>query len=528
MSEETTAPAESRQRRLVLLTARLLAAGLSGTLLYLSFPPRPLWWLAPLAFAGLGLVLANRRARAGFGYGLVFGLVFNLAHLVWIQDFLGVSFGPAPWLALSALMALFAATACAAMTVVCRLPGAPLWMACLYLGQEAFRSVWPINGFPWGRVAFSQPEGVFTALASLGGPPLVGFAVMVCGFGLAQFTLRVWREPPRLPALAGPVLAVVLPVIAGLAVWPTVGTEATSGELTVAAVQGNAPNLGIELLGARDTIRQNHFAESARLLGDIRTGVVPEPDLVIWPETATAVAGDDPQINALVKSFGAPALIGSLYYPPTGGAENAVLAWHPETGQGERYAKQELVPFAEYVPLRPIARFFTPFVDDTADMRSGSGPGVLRVAGADVGLIICYEAAYDYVAREAVAAGAQLLAVPTNNAWYGPGEMSYQQLSMSRLRAVELGRAVVVAATSGVSAIVRPDGSIVRSTGMYTAESLVETVPLRDTITPARVLGPWPGRVLVGVGAVTLLLAVGFRSRGRARQPRAPIGGADR
>lgn len=504
----------SRARRLRFTgpVLRLGASAGAGAVLYLSFPPRPLWWLAPLAFAGLGLVLHGRRARAGFGYGLAFALVFNLAHLVWIQDFLGVDFGPAPWLTLSALMALFAALACAGMAVVSRVPGAPVWMACLYLGQEAVRSQWPINGFPWGRVAFSQPEGAFTSLAFLGGAPLVGFAILASGFGLAQLIVRVRRRA----GLSGPVAAAVLPVLVGLAVWPTVGTAPTAGTVTVAVVQGNAPNAGLGLLGARDIIRQNHLAESERLLAAIREGRVDRPDIVIWPETATAVAGADPVLDRTVSAFGVPGLIGALYYLPDGGAENAVVAWDPESGRGQRYAKQELVPFAEYVPLRSIARWFTPFVEDTLDMRAGRGPGILDLGVAKVGVAICYEAAYDYVSRQAVAGGAELLVVPTNNAWYGPGEMSYQQLAMSRLRAVELGRSVVVAATSGVSAVARPDGSLVRSTGLYTAESVVEEVALRDTTTPARWLGPWPGRFLVGVGVLTLLLTVGFRFRSRA------------
>lgn len=508
------------RRRAPGVLVRLAVVSASAALLYLSFPPRDAWWLAPLAFAGLGLVLQGRRARAGFGYGVVFGLVFYLAHLVWIQDFLGVSFGPTPWLALSALMAAFAGLGGAAMAVVSRLPGAPVWMACLFLGQEALRSQWPINGFPWGRVGLSQPEGVFTSLASVGGAPLVGFAVLVCGFGLAQLGDRARARVLRPRTAVAPLAAAVLPVLAGAALWPTIGTAPTAGELRVAVVQGNAPDIGIELLGSRDVIRRNHLAETDRLLGRIREGEVPRPDLLVWPETATALAETDRRIDAMVSDLGAPALIGALYYRPDGGAENAVFAWDPATGRGERYTKQELVPFAEYVPMRSIARWFTPFVDDTADMRSGPGPGVLRVGGARVGIVICYEAAYDYVARDAVAAGAQLLAVPTNNAWYGPGEMSYQQLAMSRLRAVELGRAVVVAATSGVSAVVRPDGSVMTSTELYTADALVETVPLRTETTPAQVLGPWPGRVLVGVGLLTLLWAVGFRSRGRARPAR--------
>lgn len=488
---------------------RLVLAGVSAGLLYLSFAPRELWWLAPFAFAGLGLILWKRRARAGFGYGFVFGLLFNLAHLLWIEDFLGRDFGSVPWLALSAVLALFVGGACAVMTVVGRLPAGPVWMACLYLAQEAVRARWPFNGFPWGRVGFSQPEGAFTSLASIGGTPLVGFAVLVTGFSLAVLCVRPRRY-------VGPAVGVVLPVVAGLLVWPTVGTAATAGTRTIAVVQGNAPDIGLGLLNARDTLRRNHLAESARLLTAIQEGQVPQPDLVVWPETATALAGDDPVLDKMVRDIGSPALIGALYRSPEGRPENDVFAWDPRTGRGERYTKQELVPFGEYMPLRSIAGWFTPFVDATTDLRPGATPGLFNVADTRVGVAICYEVAYDYPLREAVEAGARLLVVPTNNAWYGPGEMTYQQLAMSRLRAVEFGRAVVVAATSGVSAIVRPDGSVDDSTGLYTADTLVETVPLRDTTTVALRVGAWPERLLVGAGLLTLLLAVsrGWRRSG--------------
>ena len=148
------------------------------------------------------------------------------------------------------------------------------------------------------------------------------------------------------------------------------------------------------------------------------------------------------------------------------------------------------MPFAEHIPLRPLARLVTPFADQQ-DLEAGSEPGVLNVADTRVGLGICYEVAYDYVLRESAAQGAQLLVVPTNNAWYGRGEMTYQQLGMARLRAIEHGRAVVVAAISGVSAVVRPDGSVVQSTGMFTEDLLVGTVPLRSSLTIAtRIGGP--------------------------------------
>ncbi|SFQ55315.1 apolipoprotein N-acyltransferase [Amycolatopsis arida] len=506
---------------------RLLLATASGLALYLSFAPRDLWWLAPLAFTGLGLALHGRRVRAGLGLGFVFGLVFFLPLLVWLNDFLGAEFGPWPWLGLSVALAAYLGLAGGLVTVVSRLPGAPVWMAAVYIALETPRAWFPLGGFPWGRVAFSQPEGAFLPLAAVGGAPLVGFAVTLAGFGLAILLARSRRvRHPR--ALAGPALATVLPVVAGLALWPAVGAEPQSGTLTVAVVQGNAPDVGLALQGRRAELRANHLAESERLLADVRAGRVPRPDLVVWPESATDIRGSDPRLDRLVADFGVPFLVGGLYWLPDGTPQNVVVVWDPDTGRGARYAKQELVPFGEYIPARAIARLVTPFVDDTGDMRPGDGdPAALRVAGTVVGTIICYEAAYDYPARDAVRAGAELLTAPTNNAWYGPGEMSYQQLAMSRLRAVEHGRAVVVAATSGVSAIVRPDGGVARSTDLFTAASLVAEVPLRRATTLSDRLGAWPEYVLVGVAVAAALAGVAPGRRAGAPGGDTGHGGTD-
>lgn len=529
-ASDTTVPSAdtrpTRRRRLGRVTVRVALAAASGLLLHAGFSPRPLWWVVPLAFAGLGLALHGRRWWGSAGYGFVFGLAFNLAHLVWIQDFLGAEFGPAPWLALSGALAVYIALACALMPIVARLPGAPVWMALVFLLQESARMRWPFNGFPWGRVGFSQPEGAYLSLASLGGAPLVGFAVLVTGFGLAQLLVRIRAtglRPGR--AWVTPVAAVLVPPLAGLAVWPTIDTDPENGTRTVAVVQGNAPDVGIGLLGQRDTIRANHFAESAELLDRIHSGELPRPDFVVWPETATDVRGTDPQLDALVDEFGVPALIGALYQPPGSDlTENATLVWQPgdsPTGITDHYVKRELVPFAEYVPVRDIASWFTPFVDNTRDMRWGDEATTLDVAGTPVGSVICYEVAYDYVARDTVDVGAQLLVTSTNNAWYGPGEMSHQQLAMSRVRAVEHGRAVVVAATSGISAIIAPDGTVTRSTSLYTDTSLVADVPLRGETTLSDRLGAWTEYALVGAALAAMVAGFVLRSHTKKAATRA-------
>jgi apolipoprotein N-acyltransferase len=114
-------------------------------------------------------VLHGRPARAGFGYGLAFGLGFFVPLLSWAGEYVG----PLPWLALATIEALVVALAGAGVAVVSRMPAAPLWAAGVWVAAEALIARAPFGGFPWGRVAFSQPSGVFLPVAAIGGAPVL-------------------------------------------------------------------------------------------------------------------------------------------------------------------------------------------------------------------------------------------------------------------------------------------------------------------------------------------------------------------
>lgn len=137
----------SRASRWVSRLLPAAAAALSGVLLYVSFPPRTLWWLALPAFAVFGWVLRGRGWKAGLGLGYLFGLGFLLPLLVWT----GVEVGPGPWLALVVIEAVFVALVGAGVAVVSKLPGWPVWAAALWIAGEAARARAPFNGFPGAR-----------------------------------------------------------------------------------------------------------------------------------------------------------------------------------------------------------------------------------------------------------------------------------------------------------------------------------------------------------------------------------------
>ncbi|MFJ5552804.1 apolipoprotein N-acyltransferase [Streptomyces sp. NPDC093225] len=515
---EPSAPAPVRARR---GAARLIDPGLAaaaGVLLYLSFPPRPLWWLALPAFALLGHVLYRRRPRAAFGLGLLAGLGFMLPLLVWT----GEEVGPVPWLALATAEALLIALGCLGVALTTRVPLWPVWGAAVWVAAEAVRARAPFGGFPWGKIAFGQADGVFLPLAAVGGTPLLSFAVVLCGFGLYA-VLRQLREGRRRPLVAA--LTVLVPVAGALAARPLVDDGPEDGTATAAVIQGNVPRAGFDFNAQRRAVLDNHAKRTVQLANDVRAGRVPKPDFVVWPENSSdldpyAEADAYAVIDNAVKAIGVPVSIGSVVAPTTGPLRNTQILWDPRRGPVATYDKRHIQPFGEYIPMRSVARVFSSDVDRVRrDFGPGKVPGVFTMSGTRVGLVTCYEAAFDDAVRDTVRAGAQVISVPSNNATFGRSEMTYQQLAMSRVRAVEHSRSVLVPVTSGVSAVIRPDGEIVRQTKMFTPDALVETIPLRSSVTPATRLGAWPEYALIALAAVGLGWSAAFTARARRRTP---------
>lgn len=487
---------------------------MSGVLLYLSFPPRPLWWLALPAFALLGWTLRGRRPRAALGLGYLAGLGFLLPLLVWT----GEEVGAVPWLALAAVEALFVAVACVGMAAVSRLPAWPVWGAAVWIAGEAARARTPFGGFPWGKIAFGQADGLFLPLAAVGGTPVLSFAVVLCGLGLHETVRQAVAHrrtgTVRSGTAAAALLALVLPLVGALCARPLVDDAAEDGTATVAAIQGNVPRLGLDFNAQRRAVLDNHAQRTEQLADDVAAGKAPKPDFVLWPENSSDL---DPYRNAdarlviddAVRAIGVPTVVGAVLTPETGTLRNTLIEWDPRHGPVDTYDKRHVQPFGEYIPLRPIVRIFNSDVDRVSrDFGPGYEVGVFDLAGTQVGLVTCFEAAFDDAARDTVTHGAQLISVPSNNATFGRSEMTYQQLAMSRVRAVEHSRSVVVPVTSGVSAVIMPDGEIVQETRMFTPDALVAEVPLRSSLTPATRLGVWPEVALLLLAAAAVGKAV--------------------
>lgn len=505
---------------------QLSVAIVAGLALCLSFPPFGWWYMAFLAFALLAWALTRETTTVagGFGYGFLFGLTFYLPLLPWVSGFVG----PVPWLALCMLEALFPALFGALAVAVRRLPGWPLWFAGLWAAQEWLKSTVPFGGFPWGVVAYSQTDGPLISLVQAGGAPLLSFAVVLIGFSLAAITLEIvtwWRSgstrTARPPAVVIPGACVTVVLLLTALTWPQVRHSGMGADdeqpVTVAAVQGNVPRLGLEFNAQRRAVLDNHVRETERLADDVRAGRAQQPMFVIWPENSSDIdplANPDAnaEISAAADAIDAPILVGSVVAAPgytrdNPVSNNSVIVWNPETGPDERHDKQIVQPFGEYLPWRSFFRLLSPYADRAGYFIPGSGTGVVHAAGVPIGVATCWEVIFDRATRESVRNGAQILAVPTNNATFDEA-MSRQQLAFARLRAVEHDRYVVVAGTTGISAVIAPDGRELARTEFFEPAYLDTQVRLKSQLTAATRWAPLVEGVLVAIGVGALLAAI--------------------
>jgi apolipoprotein N-acyltransferase len=452
----------------------------------------------------------------------------------------------AVWLGALAVVVLAVAVPVALVPLVARLPTTPLWVACLWVAGEAVIERVPWGGFPWAKLAFGQAGGAYAELAALGGAPLVSFAVVLSGAGLWSLAARLLRRrrtsgrPRSALGVVGALVAVLLGPLAGLAVSAHAAVEPGDRTITVAAVQGNVPRAGLDFASQRRAVLDNHVRETRLLAAQVAAGQRPRPDLVIWPENASDIdpfanADARAEIQAVTDEVGVPVVVGAVLRGVLDadgtayvqGPRNAAVVWTPRGPAGpggptDQYVKRHLLPFGEYIPLRGLAALVSDDVRRVVDFVPGTGTPTLDAGPARLGVATCYEVVFDDDVRDAVTAGADLLTVPTNNATFGETNMTYQQQGMSRLRAIEHDRAVVVAATSGQSAVIAPDGTVLDRTGaLYTPGVLVDRVPLRTTTTLATRLGPAPEWVLaaLGVAAVVAGAVRGRRRTGGASTP---------
>lgn len=490
---------------------RSLAALAAGVGLALAFEPVGLVALIPLTVALFFVCLHGLPARRAWFPALLFGGGFCFVLMFWMR-----AVGPGPWVSLAALETAFFAPLGAATVRLMRLRSWPVWVAFAWVAVEAIRSTWPVSGMPWGRLSYAVAGTPWADALPWLGFAGVSFLLALTGSTVAWVVLGGWRSRRTvLVALA----AVALPVAAAAVVSFTTGT---TGSVTVAVVQGNVPGTGNDLVAVHREVTRNHVESTVDLAERVAAGEEEAPDFVIWPENSTAVDPFlDTDVNTgileAVDAIGVPVLVGGIV---DGTSDDVVLnqgiVWDPVTGAGERYTKRHPVPFGEFIPWRQVfSGQFSQLRQIPRDMASGTRLEPLRIDGALVADAICFDVAYDDGIHAQVRRGGQLVTVQTSNASFMGTDQIEQQFEITRLRAMETGRYLAVAAVNGISGVIGPDGTVLDSVPTRTQEVLVREVDLREGLTPAVLMGSWPGRACVALTVLGLLLAATRRRPAR-------------
>ncbi len=496
----------------------LLAAVAGGVGLAAAFPPVGIWPLAVAGPALLVIALSRQGLRASFVIGLVFGIAFFVPLLSWLVNVAWYA-----WAALAIAEAVIFGLLTVGQRLLLGLPGWPLAVGGWWVAAEAMRARWPY-AFPWGRLAMSQAAAPTAGWAAIGGPPLLSFLVAVTGAMLAWLVLRAMHGRRRLIAAAAATAATAGVALAG-SLLPVDGAGTGQRTATVAAVQGDVPHARSlpDLLRA-STVTENHAAATRALAAQVASGARAAPGIVIWPENSTDLDPSEyPAIYATiataVAAINRPVLVGALLQNPL---RNTGQLWLPRRGPVAVYAKRQLVPFGEYIPFRSLLAHVTSLVSlQPVNFTPGHRAVVFRQGAIRLGDVICYEVGFDGLVRSEVTAGANLLAVQSNDATFevdGQSGESTQQVAMARIQAITSDRAIVYASTTGESAIIAPDGTVLARTGLWRRAVLDERVPLRSGLTLADRLGGWPEAVLTALTILALGWAIARAVAGARRR----------
>ncbi|MDJ0912399.1 MAG: apolipoprotein N-acyltransferase [Desulfobacterales bacterium] len=476
--------------------ARTALAVSSGLLLTATFPKFELNWLAWVAVVPLLIAIKDRHPGESFRLGMIAGLAHFLSLLYWLIHTMQ-TYGNLPLFLSVGILFLFAcvlgffvAVFTLGVTVTCHRPivcllGIPtLWVALEYLRSFIF------TGFPWELLGYSQYKILpLIQLADITGVYGISFLIVLTNAAIFVFLLygsgADWQSMPikRELALTSLLLCIVLlvaTIMYGRQRITAVDTGIqTAPTIRASVVQGNIEQ-GIKWDPAFQlSTVQKHLRLSLATQKD-------QPDLVVWPETATSFYFPyDQGLTNLVQrgivETGSDFLIGSPSFERRADRvkyyNSAYLVDLNGQIQG-KYDKAHLVPFGEYVPFKKWLPFLGKIVAQVGDFYPGPKGQTIAWRDAHLGVLICYEGIFPYLARAQARNQATLLIIITNDAWYGRSSAPYQHFSMAVFRAVETRRALIRSANTGISGFIDPAGRILQTTPLFEEKIVTQQLPL--------------------------------------------------
>jgi apolipoprotein N-acyltransferase len=328
---------------------------------------------------------------------------------------------------------------------------------------------------------------------------------------------------------AGALLGIVAVVAFDFVAYLSPDGGPPKGFVTVAAVQGGGARGLHAIFTDASVVYQRQLVATDHIPTTFRIGLVLWPEDVIALENPLEGSPEDAQVAAQARRLHATLIAGVTRWVGTSHFLNEAVAWGPDGHIVARYEKVHRVPFGEYVPARSFFSHLGPTGLVPRDAIPGHGPGIMDVPAGRIGVMISFEVFFPSRAASAISHGASLLVVPTNDASYSTGQVPAQEVAADQLRAIETGRDLVQAASTGYTDVVTNRGVVAARTSLSEQAVLIRRVPLRTGSTLYDRVGDGPSLALTLAVVLAMAALRSRRARGGApgdpgdpRQPGEP------
>ncbi len=491
----------------------LLAVGGMMTALTLIFPQIGLLeWvtLVPSALAIFGITdNPSIKLRKAYGYGFAFLMSFFLVIYHWFiylypLEFTGmnkpsaVAVVLAGWVGLSLLQAVSGALILVGAVAlgrsrICRrfgivLPFAVGGMWVIFEYAQTF--FW--WGVPWARLAIGQTASpIMFGSVSFFGSYFITFLIVSANFLVAYAIYNLKSTARRYAAALCALLCLGSNLALGGLSMARNNNQNDVKSIGAAVVQGNIASSMKWNLSLYDVI--DIYADYTR------QAAAEGAELVIWPETAvTSYLGVNENVTEILTSLAVECdvdIVVGMFSADGQDREYNSLAMFRSDGTvaPEIYSKRHLVPFGEYMPMRKIISTLIPPLAEIAmleeDLTPGADSGIMYHNGIPLGSLICFDSIYEELTRESVGDGAKIILLSTNDSWFFDSAAVYMHFGQAKLRAAEVGRPILRAANTGISAIITPNGEVTEYLEPLVGGYLVAQVTPSATVTPYSVIG---------------------------------------
>jgi len=492
---------EKRYVKFIFLAVSGILTGLTVCFPVLGF----LEWFSiiPMALVLLSLCESeNHRLRSLYAYGLFYFMCYFVVTWHWFYVMYPMSYtGMTELAALSVLIA-----------AMLGLPFVQAWLFAFsfvfarliyrgYLMKKLkmlfpfiFAAIWTILewcqtlfwfGVPWGRLSIGQTSILVTAqTASLFGCYFITFLLVSVNFLLAYAIFKY--DARKLFALTAAAVF-SFNVISGSIIMLTDSADDSERHITVAAVQGN--------ISTAEKWDDNWFEKTTDAYKRLTKEAVDNgADVIIWPETVIPVAdiysyaSSFAFITRLANELDVTLIVGTNVMNDDSDMFNSLIVVYPDGSIDDKfYAKQNLVPFGEYMPMKELLSVIIPSLTEVNIMGDEWTPGnsstVIDIGNAKMGSAICFDSIYDATVRKSIINGAEFIVISTNDSWFYDSAATTMHLGQAKLRAIENGRYVARSASTGISAIINANGQAIDIEPPLTEGYAISEISLRQSRT---------------------------------------------